>query len=137
MAESFISNINMFEPEKFNSLFSDADSCYKFLAEQKWPNGFLCRKCGHRNYCKGRRPYSRRCTKCKSEESVTAHTIFHRCRIPITTAFKIMYTVCKNPDISSYKLSEEFDKRQMTCWKFKKRVVECKEAGGDAINFII
>ncbi len=137
MAESFIENINMLEPEKFNTIFSDSDSCYRFLAEQKWPDGFVCRKCGHTNYCKGKKPYSRRCTKCKKEESVTAHTIFHHCRIPITTAFQIMYTVCKHPHISSYKLSDEFDRRQMTCWKFKKRVIECKERGGNAIDFTI
>lgn len=137
MAEDFLKYINKLEPEKFNHIFSDPDQCYKVLADQKWATGFICRKCGHTNYCRGSKPYSRRCTRCKSEESVTAHTIFHRCKIPITTAFQIMFAVCREPDVSTYRLAEEFDKRQMTCWRFKKRVMECKEQKRDALDFTL
>ncbi len=95
------------------------------LSEYKWADGFVCRKCGHDHYCIGKKPYSRRCTKCKTEESATAHTVFHRCRIPLTEAVKLAETVCKQPDISTYEISRIFDKRQMTCWKFKTRIMEC------------
>jgi hypothetical protein len=95
------------------------------LADYKWADGFVCRKCGHDHYCAGKKPYSRRCTKCKTEESATAHTVFHRCRIPLTEAVKLAETVCKQPDISTYEISRIFDKRQMTCWKFKTRIMEC------------
>ena len=61
------------------------------------------------NYCKGKKPFSRRCTKCKTEESATAHTIFHKCKFPLTEAFKITYIVCHNPEISIYKLSENIN----------------------------
>jgi len=95
------------------------------LANYKWATGFVCRKCGHDHYCAGKKPYSRRCTKCKTEESATAHTVFHRCRIPLTEAVKLAETVCKQPDISTYEISRIFEKRQMTCWKFKTRIMEC------------
>jgi hypothetical protein len=97
----------------------------QLLAEYKWANGFVCRKCGHEHFCVGKKPYSRRCTRCKTEESATAHTVFHRCRIPLTEAVKLAETVCKQPDISSYEISRIFEKRQMTCWKFKTRIMEC------------
>ena len=111
----------------FNAQFTDKNACLKFLADQKWQNEFVCKKCGHTNFCKGKTPYSRRCTKCKSEESATAHTMFHRCHIPLTTAFKIAYLVCNEPKISSYELSRLLDTRQMTCWKFKSKIAECIE----------
>jgi len=95
------------------------------LANYKWATGFVCRKCGHDHYCAGKKPYSRRCTKCKTEKSATAHTVFHRCRIPLTEAVKLAETVCKQPDISTYEISRIFEKRQMTCWKFKTRIMEC------------
>jgi hypothetical protein len=97
------------------------------LAAYKWRDGFSCRKCGHDHYCKGKKPFSRRCTKCKSEESATSHTIFHRCKIPLTDAVRLAEMVCKQPDVSSYEISRVFDKRQMTCWKFKTRITECLE----------
>lgn len=105
--------------------FADENACLAFLAEEKWKSGFLCRKCGHDNYCQGKKPYSRRCTRCKSEESATAHTAFHRCKIPLTEAFGIARLVCDDPHISTYEISRITDKRQMTCWKFKTKIQEC------------
>ncbi|HMM10916.1 MAG TPA: transposase [Bacteroidales bacterium] len=95
------------------------------LADIKWRDGFICRKCGHTHYCKGKKPYSRRCTRCKTEESAVAHTVFHRCKIPLSEALDIAMTICCNPDISTYELSRRMSKRQMTCWKFKTRILEC------------
>jgi len=117
--------------KEFETQFSSDDDCLKFLVEEKWKNGFVCRKCGHTNYCVGSTPYSRRCTKCKSQESATAHTIFHRCKIPIHEAFKITYLVCSLPNISSHEISRQIDIRQMTCWSFKKKISQCIDERGD------
>jgi hypothetical protein len=95
------------------------------LAAIKWRDGFVCRKCGHTHFCKGKRPHARRCTKCKTEESAVAHTVFHRCKIPLTEALIIASAVCCKPDISTYELSRKMSKRQMTCWKFKAKIMEC------------
>lgn len=106
----------------------ELDEVYlKLLADQKWADGFACRKCGHTNYCKGKKPYSRRCTRCKTEESATAHTIFHGCKMPLTEAVELAMKVCSNPQVSSYELSRKMDRRQMTCWKFKVKILECLE----------
>ena len=111
--------------------FTSTNDCLKFIAEKKWANGFVCMKCSHTNYCKGKTPYSRRCTRCKYEESATANTIFHRCHIPITEAFRIAYMVCNDPAISTYELSRTIDLRQMTCWKLKTRLMECLRQKGE------
>jgi hypothetical protein len=121
--------------KEFENLFSNEEQCLKFLDGEKWKDGFVCRKCGHTNYCEGQTPYSRRCTKCKHQESATAHTIFHRCKIPIHEAFKIGYLVCSLPDISTYEISRRIDIRQMTCWNFKKKITECIDERGD-ISFL-
>lgn len=112
------------------SSISDED-CLKMLADHKWKEGFVCRKCGHTNFCRGKTPQSRRCTRCKHEESATSHTIFHRCHLPITEAFRMVYMVCKNPDISTYELSRQLETRQMTCWKLKSRLMECIRTRGE------
>jgi hypothetical protein len=116
---------------QFESLFSSEEKCLEYLANEKWKDGFFCRKCGHTNFCKGKKPFARRCTKCKSEESATAHTIFHKCKFSLTEAFKIIYLVCHNPDISTHKLSDDINLRQMTCWKFKKKVSDCLDKQGE------
>ena len=129
---SFFKNISFVQ---FENIFDSEEKCLGFLAEQKWKDGFVCRKCGHTNFCKGKKPFSRRCTKCKTDESATAHTAFHKCKFPLTEAFKITYLVCQNPELSTHKLSENLGLRQMTCWKFKKKIMECIDARGD-INIL-
>ncbi|MDP4275169.1 MAG: transposase, partial [Bacteroidota bacterium] len=93
-------------PEQLEELFTNDDKCLEFLADLKWSNGFVCRKCGNTNSCAGKSPYSRRCTRCKSEESAITGTIFHNCKFPISKAFYIAYHVCKDKeDISSYEFA--------------------------------
>jgi two-component system, sensor histidine kinase LadS len=113
---------------QFSQSFSDDEKCLAILSGEKWKNGFVCRHCGNHNYCKGKTPYSRRCTRCKRDESATAHTIFHHCRIPLPKAFELAYLVCTTPGLTVAGLSQELATRQMTCWKFRKQVLECLEA---------
>lgn len=115
----------------FTGQFSTEEKCLEYLANEKWKDGFVCRKCGHTNSCDGRQAFSRRCTKCKHQESATAHTVFHGCKISLPEAFQLTFMVCQNPDISTYEISRVMEKRQMTCWKFKKKITECVDAKGD------
>lgn len=106
-------------------LFTSDDACLEFLAGLKWFDGFTCRKCGNTNSCPGKTPHSRRCTKCKSEESASSGTIFHNCKFPISKAFYIAYHVCKGKEgISSYEYARRLSLRQMTCWNFQHKMTE-------------
>jgi hypothetical protein len=108
---------------QLDELFGSDEKCYEFLAELKWSEGFVCRKCGNTNHCPGKTPYSRRCTKCKIEESSTTGTIFHNCKFPVSKAFYIAYNVCKGEeDISTYEFARRLSLRQMTCWNFKTKI---------------
>jgi len=119
--------------EQIDELFTSDEKCLEFLSGIKWENGFLCRKCGNTNYCPGKLPFSRRCTKCKAEESDTAGTIFHHCRFNLSKAFYIAYSVCKgNEDISSYEFARRLSLRQMTCWKFKDKLKKAIEESGES-----
>ena len=122
-------------PDDFTKRFGTPEQCLEFLADAKWGEGFICKKCGHTHYCKGKTPFSRRCTRCKSEESATAHTMFHRCKIHLPEAFQILHTVCNEPQVSSLRLSEEMEMRLMTCYKFKKKVQQCLQ--GSSPNILI
>src|SRR5574344_1003784 len=112
--------------QQAGELFADSEKVMKFVADVKWEAGFVCRSCGHTNYCEGKTPHSRRCTRCKKEESATAHTIFHNIKFPINKAFYIAYNVCVvGKEISSYEYSDLLGLNQMTCWKFRKRIKDC------------
>lgn len=114
----------------FANRFSTDDDCYKFLSEIKWPDGhFKCAKCGNTTYHKGRTPYSRRCNRCKYDESVTAGTMFNKLRFPILTAFNIVYRmVTTATGNSSAVMSEAFGIQQKTCLAFKHKVQQAMGA---------
>ena len=109
--------------EEFSKIYPDADSCYRLLAELKWKQGYKCHKCGNDHSFSGRTPYSRKCTKCSHEESVTAFTLLHNIRIPITKGFYLIFLVySSNGKISSHKLAEILAIRQSTCWQYSNRI---------------
>lgn len=112
----------------FRKAFPDEETCLRLLARYKWEDGFVCKKCGHSNYCRGKSMFSRRCTRCKSEESATAHTVFHRCKIPLNKAFEIAFLICSKPDISSYEISNRMEIRHMTCYGFQKKIANCGDS---------
>jgi two-component system, sensor histidine kinase LadS len=114
--------------EQLNELFTNDGKCYEFLAELKWSDGFTCRKCGNNNSCPGKAPHSKRCTKCKTEESASAGTIFHNCKFPVSKAFYIAYNVCKGKEeLSTYEFARRLSLRQMTCWNFKTKIRHAME----------
>ncbi len=109
--------------ERLEEMFHNDEKCLEFLAEIKWAEGFICKKCGNTNYCSGHEPFSRRCTKCKAKETATNGTIFHGVKFPISKAFYIAYNVCKGKeDLSSYEFARRLSLRQMTCWNFKTKI---------------
>ena len=114
--------------DEFSQKYPDKESCYKFLSELKWESNYACLKCNHTNYCNGKVPYNRRCTKCAYEESVLQHTIFENNRIPINKAFYLVYLMYNSKGtISSHKLSDKLGIRQSTCWTYASKVKKVME----------
>jgi hypothetical protein len=109
--------------EEFSKIYPDKESCNQFLAELKWKDGYTCRKCKNTHYYHGHIPYSRRCSKCGYEESVTTYTVFHNTRIPINKAFYMIFLIYSTKGkISSHKLAEILNIRQSTCWTYGSKI---------------
>jgi hypothetical protein len=109
--------------EDFKWLFPDELSCYRLLEEIKWENGFLCTKCGNDKYSRGKTKFSRRCTKCGYEESVTVNTVFHGIKFPIDKALFIHYlTKEENAKYTLVELSEILNLRPGTISNFKRKI---------------
>lgn len=107
----------------FNKRFKEDTDCYEYISLIKWENGFVCRKCNHDKYYNGKRPFSRRCSKCKYDESPTTNTMFEKLKFSILIAFHIAFKIStKKKGMSSIELSSEFELRQKTCWAFKHKV---------------
>jgi two-component system, sensor histidine kinase LadS len=114
--------------EEFSKIYPDEDSCYRFLSDLKWKNGYKCKKCGYGNFCEGQTEYSRRCTKCRYDESATAYTIFQGIKFPINKAFYILFLFYSSKEkLTSTEISRILFLRQKTCWSFIHKIVETRK----------
>lgn len=112
------------DKSRLEAMFKDDNLCLDFLSQLKWANGFTCKKCNNDNFCEGKVPYSRRCTRCKNEESATANTLFHNIKFPISKAFYIAFEIFKNKKISIFEVSQTLGIKELTCWNFRNKVEE-------------
>lgn len=81
---------------QFQKEFPDDDTCIKHLVNQRWPNGFICPKCGHNGawFLSKRRLFD--CRNCRHQTSVTAGTIFHKTRVPLLKWYWLIYHMAMN-----------------------------------------
>jgi len=82
-------------PRTFQELmawFPNDAACLAYLERLRWPQGFVCPACGERG---GWRTAKVRwmCTESGRQSSVTAGTIFHRIRTPLSTWFAAIWFI--------------------------------------------
>lgn len=76
---------------QFQSQFATEEACREYLAQCRWPDGFICPRCGHRRaYAIGDNALWQ-CAGCRYQASVTAGTILHRTKTPLTVWFWAAY----------------------------------------------
>lgn len=110
---------------QFKTLYPDSLSCYRFIENLKWDHGFQCRKCGNEKYFEGSQKFSRRCTRCGYNESITAFTIFHSIKFPIEKAFYLAYLAVSGKRESTLdELAYKMDLGVNTVWAFRSKVQE-------------
>jgi len=104
--------------------FDTEEKCQEFLMEKRWPNGFVCPKCGGTRHCKlsnGRI----QCYDCKRQTSVTAGTIMHGSHAPLRKWFTAIYLVTQDKrGISALQLQTMIGVTYKTAWYMLARIRE-------------
>lgn len=103
--------------KKFRQQFQTEEACEAYLFQQRWPDGFVCPKCGG-NGCyqlHGRREYV--CKQCHRQSSVTSGTVLHRTHLPLTVWFWAIYLVARDKrGMSAVQLSRELEISYSSAW---------------------
>jgi ribosomal protein L37E len=108
---------------EFKLIYPDIESCNQFLSELKAEKRYECKRCGNSSYSVNNEKYSRRCSKCGYNESVTVGTIFYRIKFPIDKAFYILYLVSMGRELTVAELAGLISLRRETCWAFRNKVM--------------
>lgn len=108
---------------EFRERFSTEESCRKYLFSVRWPNGFVCPRCGcMEHYHIGTRNVYQ-CKACRHQTSVTSDTVMHRSHLPLQTWFWAIYLIVKDKrGCSALRISEELDISYKTTWYLCHRI---------------
>ena len=124
MAFKVASKVRGLSDAAFRASYGTEAQCRCALEKVRWPAGFSCGSCGHEGHCylEGRRLYQ--CNRCKKQVSLTAGTIFHSTKLPLTVWFAAIHLVvmAKN-GISSVELGRRLGVKQPTAWTMKQKIM--------------
>ena len=77
---------------EFQQRFGDEAACAHYLAAARWPDGFVCPGCGGRKAWRlETKAWTYECAGCGPQTSVTAGTIMHHSKLPLTAWFWAAY----------------------------------------------
>ncbi len=118
----------MLRVQEFRSLFGEESGCGEQLSRQRWPEGFRCPRCDgpSRGYMADRQVHE--CARCAYQCSVTAGTIFHKTRTPLTSWFWAIYRMSHDKKgISAMQLSKEIGVGYRTAWVIEHKIRKAME----------
>ena len=77
---------------EFQRRFADEGACAGYLAQARWPDGFCCPACGHgKGWELSTKAFTWECAGCGRQTSVTAGTMMHGSKLPLTVWFWAAY----------------------------------------------
>jgi transposase-like protein len=117
---------------QFRAGYGTEGQCREVVERLRWPQGFVCPACGS---VAGTRLKSRpriQCRGCRRQVSLTAGTIFHSTKLPLSTWFLAIWLVATAKNgISSIELGRRLGIKQTNAWALKQKIMAVM-AGRDA-----
>ena len=116
---------------EFDRRFKDDRACLDYLFKLRWPNGYSCSKCGNTSYWESARGLFI-CKRCEYHQSVTAGTIFHATRKPLTMWFKAMWWFStRKSGVNAINLKQLLDLGSYkTAWQWLQKLRSCTIRNG-------
>jgi transposase-like protein len=103
---------------EFQRSFASEEACENYLAACRWPDGYACPRCGHQQAYTMVNPRRWQCAACRYQVSLTAGTILHNTKTPLTVWFWAAYlTATDKRGISALLLQRQLGlHRYETAW---------------------
>jgi len=103
--------------------FYSEEACREYLFELRWPNGFICPRCGCREYYQISTRNKYQCKNCRYQTSVTAGTVMDRSHLDLRIWIWAIYLVARDKRGYSVKqLSVELNLPYNTAWFLLHRI---------------
>jgi ISXO2-like transposase domain/Transposase zinc-ribbon domain len=118
---------------QFLSQYGTDEKCYQALYRLRWPNGFICPRCGRKGYCEIRARHLCQCNYCRLQTSVTSRTILAATKLPLPVWFLAIYLLTQSKDgISSLNLARTLGVSANTALKIKYKLQQTMKERDDS-----
>lgn len=125
--------------KKFTKQYATEENCRDALARHRWPNGFVCPKCGSKRHCELHNGLYQ-CIDCHHQTSVTAGTFMHRSHVSLVIWFQAIYFVTQDKrGISATQLAFMIGVNYKTAWLMLKRIrlAMCQRDASYLLNGVV
>jgi ISXO2-like transposase domain/Transposase zinc-ribbon domain len=101
----------------FQRLFDSNEACLEAIFNARWPKGFICPKCCHDDGTRLSKRRAIQCKLCRKQTSITAGTVFHKTKIPLTSWFWLIFLMTQDKGgISTMRASTLLGMHYTTVW---------------------
>ena len=112
---------------RFMELYGTEEKCEAALEQARWPDGFICPRCGEKEHglVYGRRLKRYQCRHCRHQSTLTAGTIMEATKLPLTTWFLAFYLIGQaKTGISSLALMRQLGVNYRTAWLIHNKIMQ-------------
>ena len=108
---------------EFCEKYSDEAACREQLQTLRWPQGFVCPRCGCVEYYDIPTRNKYQCKSCRYQASLTSETVMHGSHLPLKTWFWAIYLVASDKrGYSAAQLSRQLKLPYATAWFLLHRI---------------
>ena len=109
----------------FLKIYGGEEQCRASLEKARWPTGFQCPHCGGTRHSFHSARNLHQCSSCKTQTSVTAGTIFHGSKVPLSKWFLAMYLMTQSKNaIAALELMRHLGVQYNTAWLLKQKLAQ-------------
>ena len=114
---------------EFPARFGREAQCRAALFARRWGKGWACPACGHGRCAELASRAAYQCSRCKHQVGLTAGTVFHWTKLPLSTWFLAIYHLTQSKGgMSSVELARRLGTRQPTAWLIKHKLMAAMAA---------
>jgi len=132
MAGKLASRVRGLSEAQFQAAYGTEAQCRAMVEKLRWPDGFVCPICGGATCHRLTTRPKIQCGSCRHQTSLTAGTIFHSTKLPLTSWFLAIWLVATAKNgISSVELGRRLGIKQTNAWALKQKIMAVMAARED------
>lgn len=112
---------------QFIDRYGTEEQCRQAVELYRWPGGYVCPKCGHREAFSYLRDSVKvfQCRSCRAQITLTEGTIFHSTKLSLTIWFQAIFFITQNKNhISALELKRHLGVCYRTAWRMKHKLMQ-------------